>query len=224
MARLARLVLPGVPHHVTHRGNRRQDLFFDDADRQVYGMLLADHLARTGCRLWCYCWMTNHVHLIVVPEREDSLARGIGVAHQRFAREINRRHGLTGHLFEGRYYSTPLSDEHLIAAARYVERNPVRARLVRTAADWPWSSAAAHTGRKPDGLLAEDRPLPAPDRIGDWEKYLSEPEDEAMMLRLRRTTKTGQPCGEPSWVREIEARTGRANLSRPPGRPAKAIA
>ena len=166
--------------------------------------------------------MTNHVHLLVVPEQESSLARGVGLAHQRYAQLWNRRHRQSGHLFEGRYYSTPLDDRHTWAAARYIERNPVRARLVSRAEEWPWTSARAHVLGDDDPLLDPRRPFPDPDRTGgpwaDW-LALEFAADQAEDARLRSRTATGRPCGDLAWVRELERQTGRAHLTRPRGRP-----
>ena len=130
MARLARVVVPGLSYHVTHRGNRRADIFVDDNDRVLYVGLMRDYAAKAGLGVRAWCLMSNHVHFVVVPEREGSLARGIGLAHRRFAAWQNARHGWLGHLWANRYFSTPLDETHLWRAVRYVERNPVRAGLV----------------------------------------------------------------------------------------------
>ena len=146
MPRIARIVVPGLPHHVTQRGNRRMRTFFGDEDYQEYPALLAHWCGQYGNRIWAYCLMPNHMHLIVAPESADGLCRGICEAHRRYSRRINFREGWRGHLWQGRFASFVMDEPHLLAAARYVERNPVKARLVDAAADWPWSSAAAHVG------------------------------------------------------------------------------
>ena len=152
MARLARLVVPQVAHHVTQRGNRRQPVFFGDEDYAAYRDLVAAACAAHGVRCLAWCLMPNHVHLILVPAGADGLRAALGEAHRRYSRRINFAHGWTGYLWQGRFASYPMEDAHLMTAVRYVELNPVRAGLARRAEDWPWSSAAAHLSGRPDGL------------------------------------------------------------------------
>jgi len=130
MARIARVVLPGIPHHVVQRGVRSQRLFFGDPDRGEYLRLLAERGRRHGLLYVAWCLMPNHVHLIVIPKTETSLAKGIGEAHKAYTRRINFRQAARGYLFQGRFASCPLDERHLFAAVRYIPRNPVRARLV----------------------------------------------------------------------------------------------
>jgi len=139
MARLARVVVPGVAHHVTQRGNRRQPTFFQEDDYRAYLELLGHWCGRCGVEVWAYCLMPNHVHLIVVPENEDGLRRGLGEAHRRYTRRINFRAGWRGHLWQGRFASFAMDERYLRRAARYVELNPVRAKLCRMPWRWPWS-------------------------------------------------------------------------------------
>ena len=154
MARLARVVVPELPHHVTQRGNRRQQTFFCDDDYRRYLDLMRQWCTQYQVQIWAYCLMPNHVHLILVPPSEDGLARAVGEAHRRYTRHVNFREGWRGHLWQGRFASFVMDEAYLLAATRYVERNPVRARLVDRAADWPWSSAGVHTGRVVGGLAA----------------------------------------------------------------------
>ena len=128
MARLARVGLPGVVHHVTQRGVRSMDIFFEDEDRKVYLSLLKEQGERVGVKFISYCLMTNHIHLLVIPLEADSLRKGIGEAHRLYTRYINFNVNTRGHLFQGRFFSCPLDTPHFLAAARYVERNPVRAK------------------------------------------------------------------------------------------------
>ena len=137
MARLARVVVPGMPHHVTQRGNRRQETFFRDDDYQAYLELMAEFCGQHGVEVWGYCLMPNHVHLIAVPKSEDGLRRAIGEAHRRYTRRINFREGWRGHLWQGRFASFVMDDDYLLAAARYIELNPVRARMVRKVHRYP---------------------------------------------------------------------------------------
>ncbi len=159
MPRVARVVIPGCPHHVTQRGNNRGDVFFVDDDRQAYLEMLQEQGERFGLEVQGYCLMTNHVHVIATPEHEDSLAKAIGHTHWLYTRYVNSLHGRSGHLWQNRFYSCTLGDEHFWTAMAYVERNPVRTKLVRRAWRWPWSSAAAHCGLN-DGAI---------DRSGLWQ-------------------------------------------------------
>ena len=146
MPRVARIVVPGVPHHVTQRGNNRQEVFFVDDDRGFYLDLLGRQAQRFGLDVLGYCLMSNHVHLIAVPQREDSLAKAIGRTHFLYTQYLHRLHGRSGHLWQNRFYSCALDEAHCWAALCYTERNPVRARMVRKAWRYRWSSAAVHCG------------------------------------------------------------------------------
>ena len=145
MPRRSRCVFPGVAHHITQRGNDRQPVFLSSDDRRLYLDFLSHHAARSGARLLGYCLMTNHVHLVAVPERQDSLARTLGRVHSQYALALHRAEGRSGHLWQNRYFSCPLDESHLIAALRYTDLNPVRAGLAARPWDWPWSSARTHT-------------------------------------------------------------------------------
>lgn len=207
MARLARLVLPGIPYHVTQRGNRRQQTFFEDSDYELYRDLLAEAARRAGSSIWSYCLMPNHVHLIVVPSDEDGLRRTFADAHRRYTGYINATHRWTGHLWQGRYGAVAMDEEHLAAAARYVALNPVRARLVERAEHWPWSSARAHLAGRDDPLV-EVSPLLK--RLGDFAAFLGSAEDQQATRALRVAETTGRPVGNADWISALEARTGRS--------------
>jgi len=153
MARMARVVAAGVPHHVTQRGNRRQQVFFSDADYQSYMQLLAASCREAQVAVWAYCLMPNHVHLVLVPRDEDGLRAALADAHRRYSREINFREGWRGYLWQGRFASFPMDDNYLLTCARYAELNPVRARLVGRAREWRWSSARAHLKGQDDALV-----------------------------------------------------------------------
>ncbi|MHC4518259.1 MAG: transposase [Planctomycetota bacterium] len=216
MARLARVVVSGVPHHVTQRGNRRQATFFCEADYDAYIELMAEWCEACGVAVWAYCLMPNHVHLIVVPASEEGLRRGIGEAHRRYSRRINFREGWRGHLWQGRFASYPLDERHLMMAVRYVELNPVRAKLCRAAWRWPWSSAAAHVAGRDDRLV---RVAPLLRRVDDWRAYLTARASEEDAALLRRHERTGRPLGNPRFVARLERRLGRTLRKKPPGRP-----
>jgi putative transposase len=219
MARLARLVVPDVPHHVTQRGNRRQPVFFADEDYAAYRELVSEACAARGVRCIAWCLMPNHVHLILTPPDPDGLRAALAEAHRRYSRRINFAHGWTGYLWQGRFASYPMEMAHLMAAVRYVELNPVRAKLVGAAEDWRWSSARAHVTGKPDGLTdlsalaGVHRNWRAMLRHGLEAGDMSEEEAAAIEAHIR----TGRPRGSEAFVDALEARTGRALKRRKPG-------
>ena len=222
MPRAARVVIPGCPHHLTQRGNNRQPVFFVDDDRRVYLELLREQAERFELAVVGYCLMTNHIHLVVTPLHEQSLAKAIGSTHLKYTRYINRLHGRCGHLWQDRFFSSPLDGEYFWRAMRYVERNPVRARLVRRAWRYAWSSAAAHVrGKDATGLLDLADWREAVGSVGDWSQWLTRPEDEAVVARLRRWTLRGCPLGSDSFVSKLERTLGRRLRPLPVGRPRK---
>jgi len=151
VTRLAHVVIPGLPHHVTQRGNPREPIFFEDGDQEIYRNLLAEQTRRASVARWAYCRMPNAVHLILIPETADGLGRAGGEAHRRYTNFINARGRWTGHLFQSRFSSVAMDEAHLVAAARYVSLNPVRAPLPARARDWPWSSVRAHLASRRSG-------------------------------------------------------------------------
>lgn len=219
MPRIRRCVVAQVPHHVTQRGNRREPVFFSDSDRRFYLSMLQAYAGRHGVEIVAYCLMPNHVHLVAVPSADDSLQATLKPVHMRHAQRINRARGWKGHLWQGRYFSSPLDQAYFWAAIRYVERNPVRAGMVRVAEDYPWSSARAHCGGSPDSVLTCQLPwTQALTSIGNWSQWLSDAGDIAQLEILRRNADKGIPCGSEAFVRSMEERTGRALRYRPQGR------
>jgi putative transposase len=214
MARMPRLVVPGYPHHVTQRGARRQQTFFSDEDFQTYINLLADALEATGVQIWSYCLMPNHVHLVVVPEHPESLADLFRNAHRRYTRIINLREGWRGHLWQERFHSFVMDERHLMAAVRYVELNPVRAKLCSRAEHWPWSSAMAHLTGVDDALVTV---APMLERISNWASYLETTESHKRLDALRGHTRTGRPAGDDEFIRALSLLTGRELNKRKPG-------
>jgi putative transposase len=214
MARLARVVAPGLPHHVTQRGNRRQPVFFGEEDYVLYRTLLAEGCRAAGVAVWAYCLMPNHVHLILVPSDADGLRAALGEAHRRYTRHVNFREGWRGYLWQGRFASFPMDEGHLLAAARYVELNPVRAKLTRRPQDWRWSSAKAHLAGRDDGLVAV-APLLA--FAGDWREFLGGGLGAAEHDAIRAGERTGRPLGSPRFLARLEKRLGRALARQKPG-------
>ncbi len=220
MPRVARIVIPGWPHHLTQRGNNQQDVFFVVDDRRTYLAFLKERCTEAGVALLGYCLMTNHVHLIAVPSRAEALAAAIGRTHFAYSRYVNRLHGRSGHLWQNRFYSCPLAEPQAWSALRYVERNPVRAGLTRAAWRYPWSSAAAHVGEGPDtsGLLDLDDWAATwkPER---WRALLREPLEEGETQRLRRHLHTGRPLASDRVLAKLESKLGRRLRPLPVGRP-----
>ncbi|MBU0617220.1 MAG: transposase [Planctomycetes bacterium] len=221
MPRVARIVIPGVPHHVTQRGNNRQDVFFVDDDYRVYLELLCRLAELNRVEIHGYCLMANHVHLIATPASEHALAATVGRTRFRYSQYVNRLHACSGHLWQGRFHSTALDQEHFWWALRYVERNPVRARVVRRAWRYRWSSAAAHVGETRSDELIDLRAWRRRSARLDWRALLCEPEDELAVHRLRSHTHTGRPLGSDSFVAKLERRLGRRLRPLPVGRPRK---
>ena len=222
MPRLARIVIPGCPHHVTQRGNNRQDVFFVDDDRLTYLTLLGEESEKHGLSVEGYCLMTNHVHLVATPTAEDSLAKTLGRTHFRYTQYVNRLHGRSGHLWQNRFYSCALDDDHTWTAMAYVEQNPVRARIVRRPWRYRWSSAAAHCGHAGDrsGLLDLKR---WGRRLGanDWEETLAETVGKETLSVVRLNTHRGRPLGSDRFLSKIESLVGRRLRPLPVGRPRK---
>ena len=207
MARLARVVVPGLPYHVTQRGNHREAVFFGDDDYQVYLDLIARAAKASGTEIWGWCClMPNHVHFIMTPSQADGLRATFAEAHRRYSARIHARLKLTGHLWQGRFSSTAMDERHLVAAARYVAMNPVAAGMAARAQDWPWSSAGAHLAGADDGVVVT-APLLA--RIPDFAGMLAGAEDDAATCALLASRTTGRPVGAADWIKALETGTGR---------------
>lgn len=207
MARIARFAVPGLPHHVTQRGNRGEQVFSSDEDYELYRDLLASQCRRQGVACWAYCLMPNHVHLILVPDTEQALGRALGETHRRYTSVINARLRVTGHLFQSRFGSVVMDEDHLMAAARYVALNPVRAGLAARAEDWRWSSARAHLEGRDDGLVSVG---PLAERCGGrFTDLLDAPASAGALSALRAAETIGRPLGSPAFLDSLAAATGR---------------
>jgi len=221
MARASRIVIAGCAHHVTQRGNNRQEVFEADEDREVFLAYLREASQRFGLTVEGYCLMGNHVHLIATPQQEEFLALALKRTNQLYAQYVNRRHGRSGHLWQDRFFSCALGDRHFWKALAYVERNPVRAGLCRRPWRWVWSSAAAHCGGQDgSGLLDLDAWSEQIDPAW-WKDHLTEPDDEEETQRLRLWTSRGRPLASDSFVSKLETVLGRRLRPRPRGRPKK---
>jgi putative transposase len=206
MARLARVVIPGIPHHVTQRGNGRARTFFGEEDYALYRDLLAEHCGKADVEVWAWCLMPNHVHLILVPADADGLRRALAAVHRRYAGAIHARRRRTGHFWQGRFGAVAMDEEHLAAALRYVSLNPVRARLVARAQDWRWSSTRAHLSGKDDGITAR---APIRERFPRFADLLTAEPDAEAFARLRAAETIGRPLGSESFLNRLERATRR---------------
>jgi REP-associated tyrosine transposase len=214
MPRFARLVVPGYPHHVTQRGNRRQQTFFSNSDYRAYLRLVREVKDTAGVEIWAYCLMPNHIHAIAVPENEGSLARLFGVVHHRYAARTNRLHNWRGHLWQERFQSFVMDEQYLLAATRYVELNPVRAGLCGRADQWRWSSVHAHLSHIPDGVVTIE---PMRELVTNWRKFLNEDDDPETRQRIRGHTNTGRPAGDEEFVSRLEEMSGKCLHKQKPG-------
>jgi len=223
MPRQARVIAVDVPHHITHRGNNRQQIFLSDEDRRRYQDLLRAQLAPCAVDLLGWCWMNNHVHLIAVPRLPNSLSRLIMQVHSCYAQAFNRRYERSGHLWQSRFFSCILGPAHLRNALLYVDQNPVRAQLTGSATAWSWSSAGAHAnGADPDALLSRNA-LSQYASCENWEARLRDPIAADALARLRDATRLGRPYANPQFVAELEHRLKAPLTPKPRGRPKKAI-
>jgi putative transposase len=204
MARLACVVMPGHPHHVTQRGNGRARTFFDGGDYALYRDLLAAHCRVAAVEVWAWWLMPNHVHLILVPSNPDELRRSLARVHRRYAGVGQAKRKRTGHFWQGRFGAVAMDESHLAAALRYVSLNPVRARLVGRAPDWRWSSARAHG--KDDGVTAL---RPIRDRFLSFADLLASEPEADLFDALRAAESIGRPLGNDGFLARIERQTGR---------------
>lgn len=208
MARLPRIILPGFPHHLTQRGNRKAQVFFDDEDFECFLHLLRKYSRRHELELWSYCLMANHFHIVGQPHTRLGLSRCFHDLDGHYAQYFNFRYGLTGHLWQDRFFGCVLDASHLWNAVRYVENNPKEAGLVVLAEDYRWSSAAAHCGLRVDPVLTPNTGFPPPGLISDWSTWLQGGPTEAEITQIRQATKRGLPCGSDSFIRQLEAMLG----------------
>jgi len=214
MARLARVILPGYPHHITQRGNRRQDVFFCDDDYIFYLELLKEWCAAEGIEIWAYCLMTNHVHLILKPGQGSNLSKAIAETHRRYTRIINFRQNWRGYLWQGRFSSYPMEQAYLLKATAYVELNPVKTKMVKSAWDYRWSSTNAHIkGKDPQGIVDAQKLLKI---CGDWKSYLMQSQPTLDQI-LESHLNTGRPLGSVDFIKTAEQLLGRDLGKKKPG-------
>ena len=224
MARLPRVVIVDVPHHVTQRGNARQVILASDTDRVTYLELLREYSQLYALSVLGYCLMSNHVHMIAIPQTSQALSQSLKQAHGRYAAYWNAEQSSSGHVWQGRFYSCPLDESHLWRALRYVELNPVRAGMVATREKWRWSSAAIHCGLTNSDPLLEMERWRKRWTAAEWRRFLADAESAAEVDRLRHSTHTGRPLGSADFVAGLEELTSRSLAPRKGGRPKKPAA
>jgi putative transposase len=206
MARIARLVLPAYPHHVTQRGNYQQEVFKTRIDYEFYIRLLKKYIKEYSLSILSFCLMPNHVHFICVPGHKESLANTFKITHMLYAQYLNKKNNLKGHLWQGRFFSSILHERYLYAALRYVENNPVRAGLVKVSWEWKWSSARTHIRGETSGLPLGD--ISQFIEIKNWVDYLTESEDRLLIETLKKNTVIGRPSIDANFVPSLEKNLG----------------
>ena len=215
MPRIPRLVVPGYPHHVTQRGNRKQKTFFHARDYLAYLEFIAAAKPKARCDIWAYCLMPNHVHFVIVPQHKDSLALLFKEAHRRYTRRINFRENWRGHLWQERFHSFVMDEQHLNATVRYVELNPVSAKICESPQDWRWSSVHAHLDSNDDELVSVK---PMLERFPNWAAYLGDRQSNTILRKVRKHTQSGRPLGSGKFIESLESITGRSLKPLKPGR------
>ena len=216
MPRPVRTSIAGGCYHVLNRANAGAEVFHKDADYQAFIDLLDDACARLPLRILAYCLMPNHFHLALQPREPGDLSRWMQWLMTSHVRRYHRHHRTCGHVWQGRFKSFPIqADDHLYSVLRYIERNPVRAGLVRNAQDWAWSSL--HWWRRSDRpKWLNDGPF---DRPTDWVRRVNRPQSAAELEALRKSIERGTPFGSKSWQARTAARLGLESTLRPRGRP-----
>ena len=218
MPRQPRIVFADIPHHVTQRGNRQSDVFFSDEDKDYYLKLLKRYAQDHAVEVLAYCLMTNHIHLILKPSTDDGLQRVLKPLHMRYTQYINKKNDWTGHLWQGRYFSSALDEQYTYHAFRYVENNPVQAKMVKKATDYQYSSARHHCGLDVDKLITDYDIGVLPSA---YEDYLGQTVDQKSVEVLQRNINKGLPCGSDKFVDKLGKLIGRDLSFKQIGRPKK---
>ncbi|MDD4203054.1 MAG: transposase [Candidatus Omnitrophica bacterium] len=222
MPRQSRLIALGECHHITQRGNGKQIVFHDDKDKEKYLEYLLQYSKEYELSILVYSLMPNHVHHIVVPAKQDSIAKTFKYTHGAYAQYYNKKHERSGHLWQGRFYSCILDPEHLYCAVRYIERNPVRAGLVQKPWDWNFSSVSAHLGKIKEEPFGLRKIFGFMDILPEeWKFYIDSAEDEKDVELFKKHTKTGRPLGEKKFIDKLEKRFNISLVTRAKGRPGK---
>ncbi len=222
MPRIARIVAVGYPHHITQRGNYQQKIFADNTDRKKYLSFLRVECKKYGLAILAYCLMPNHVHFIGIPKKEDSMGKAFKYAHMKYSQYYNKKMCTVGHLFQGRFFSCIMDEQHTLACARYIERNPVRAKMVKNPSLWKWSSARVHCGIvEHDGLEANELFDYVRERQQDWKAFIGISDNLDKVMQIRQQTVRGRPLGDNNFIEKLEKELKRSLKLKPKGRPKK---
>lgn len=225
MPRRPRLIVPGVPLHIIQRGNNRSVCFFADEDYHLYLDILAERAEVHGCAVHAWCLMTNHVHLLVTPTTEEGAAQMMKGLGQRYVQHVNRTCRRTGTLWEGRFRSCLLdADAYVLACARYIELNPVRAGMVEHPAEYRWSSYRANAQEEADTLvtphaLYQALGATAAERAAAYRALFQDVLPAELVEQIRAATNGNFALGHPRFQAEIAAALGRRVVPGKPGRP-----
>ncbi len=223
MPRLARIVVPGSPHHITQRGNNKQDVFFVDEDKWQYLRILKEQSIKYAFSVLGYCLMTNHVHIIGIPDKEESLAKAVGRTNFIYTQYVNRMHSRSGHLWQNRFHSCAMDNNYFWTALRYVEQNPVRARLVRVPWTYPFSSSLVHIGEPDKTGLIDINFWKKLSRGLNWKEILSQKIDQQISTDFQTRNRRGRPLGSDKFISKLETTLGRRLRPSPGGRPNKKV-
>ena len=224
MPRIARIVAVGYPHHITQRGNYQQKIFLDEADLRKYLSLIIPESKRYKLKILAYCLMPNHVHFIGIPEKEDSLGKVFKYVNMKYSQYHNKKIHSRGHLFQQRFFSCVMDEAYTIACARYIERNPVRAKLVKKPWEWKWSSAILHCQKE-----RESKDILGANRLFNYidyeqkkcQEFIEYSDDAEQSNKIKELTTRGRPLGGPQFVKKLEAKLNRVFSFRSRGRPKK---
>jgi len=220
MPRIARIIAAGYPHHITQRGNNRATVFFDDEDRQTYLNLLLKYTRKYNVAIWAYCLMSNHVHLLAVPGTDTGLARGVGLTNMLYTQYLNRKLNQSGRIWQNRFFSCLVeSNQYLWGVARYIERNPLKARMAECVEGYRWSSARAHVAMADDPLLSADSWFSDEERSA-YRDFVGM-EDDDTDNAIRKATNTGRPFGSEPFIDQMEFSLNQRLRPGTPGRPRK---
>ncbi len=219
MPRLARASLGGVCYHIINRGNAKNQVFYKDEDYEAFVKSISHACIELPMPVLGYCLMPNHFHLVVQPLADGDLSKWMHWLLNTHVRRYHQHHKTSGHLWQGRFKSFPIEeDEHLLTVLRYVERNPVRAKLVRSADRWLWSSARMWSNPADRSPWFTEGPVPRP---SGWLEYVNAALSPVELEALRRCTNRGTPYGSKSWVQVTAKQHGLESTLRPRGRPRK---
>ena len=215
MPRKARIVIPGIAHHIVQRGNNRQNILEEEEDFSCYCYWINQYAIKYKVSILAYCLMNNHVHFIAIPEDRNGLARLFNTVHMRYAQYVNYKRRTSGHLWQGRFFSCVLDEAHLFFAMRYVEQNPVRAKMVPRPWDYEWSSAKWHV-KKPLKQYIKIKETSIIDKC-HWQRYLMS-SDKEVDEQIRKKTYAGRALAEESFIKFWEKKLNCVLRNLKPGR------